>query len=110
MREGDQGAAELLHMMGHLYLKSSETKRGLVLLLIAAHIAPDHAGILHTLVRAFIAVGDTPRALEAIDRLERLQGASPGLTLLQSRALWVAGQKDEARRLFRDYLQRRGDA
>ncbi|WP_104202801.1 tetratricopeptide repeat protein [Billgrantia saliphila] len=110
MRDGDQGAAELMHMMGHLYLKSGETKRGLVLLLIAAHIAPDHAGILHTLTRAFIAVGDTPRALEAIERLERLQGASSGLILLQSRVLWAAGQKDEARRLFRVYLQQRREA
>lgn len=110
MRDGDQGAAELMHMMGHLYLKSGEAKRGLVLLLIAAHIAPDHAGILHTLTRAFIAVGETPRALDAIERLERLQGASPGLMLLQSRVLWVAGQKDEARRRFRDYLQQRREA
>ncbi|MGR4069535.1 type III secretion apparatus assembly chaperone SctY [Billgrantia sp. C5P2] len=110
MRDGDHGAAELLHMMGHLYLKSGETKRGLVLLLIAVHLAPEHAGILHTLARAFIAAGDTSRALDAIEHLERLQGASSGLVLLQSRALWAAGQKDEARRRFRDYLQQRGNA
>ncbi|MCE8033368.1 type III secretion protein [Billgrantia tianxiuensis] len=110
MRDGDQGAAELLHMMGHLYLKSGEKKRGLVLLLIAAHAAPAHVGILHSLSRAFIAVGDAPRALEALDRIEQLQGASPALVLLQSRALWADGQRDEARRRFHDYLQLRGSA
>lgn len=110
MRDSDQGAADLLHMLGHLYVKSGERKRGLALLLIAAHIAPAHPGILHTLTRAFIAVGDTRRALNAIDGLARLQGDSPALLLLQSRALWADGQRDEARRRFHDYLQRRGDA
>lgn len=107
MKSGDQGAAELLHMLGHLYVKSGERKRGLVLLLIAGHIAPAHPGILHTLTQAFIAVGDTRRALDAVDELVRLQGESPALILLQSRALWADGQHDEARRCFHDYLQRR---
>lgn len=110
MRDSDQEAAELLHMLGHLYVKSGEVRRGLVLLLIAASISPEHAGILHTLIRAFIAVGDTRRALDAIENLERLQGESPTLALLRSRALWAGGQRDEARRFFRGYLQRRSDA
>lgn len=110
MRDRDRESVELLHMLGHLYVKSGETRRGLVLLLIATHLAPEHAGILHTLIRAFIAVGDTRRALDAIESLERLQGESPTLALLRSRALWSDGQRDEARRLFRGYLQQRGDA
>ena len=109
MNDSDRNAADLLHMLGHLYVKSGEHKRGLVLLLLAAHIVPTHPGILHTLTRAFIAVGDTGRALNAIDRLESLHGPTPTLMLLQSRALWAAGHQDEARRRFREYLTHRSD-
>lgn len=109
MNDSDRNAADLLHMLGHLYAKSGDHKRGLVLLLLAAHIAPAHPGILHTLTRAFIAVGDARRALNAIDRLEQLQGPSPTLMLLKSRALWSEGREDDARHCFREYLQRRGD-
>ncbi|ALM54785.1 hypothetical protein AR456_17210 [Halomonas huangheensis] len=93
--------------MGHLYVKGGERKRGLILLLLAAHMLPSHSGILHTLVQAFIATGDTQRALDAIDRLEYLQGPTPTQALLQSRALWRAGRVDDARASFQNYLQRR---
>nr|WP_300311861.1 hypothetical protein [Halomonas sp.] len=106
----DRQAAELLHLLGHLYVKGGERKRGLILLLLAAHMLPTHSGILHSLAQAFISTGDAPRALDAIGRLEYLQGPTPTQRLLQSRALWVAGQADDARQCFRDYLQLREDA
>ncbi|MFM9272138.1 tetratricopeptide repeat protein [Halomonas elongata] len=105
--DSDSHAAELLHMLGHLYVKSGDRKRGLVFLLLASHMAPAHTGILHTLIRAFILTGDVPRALNAIERLEYVQGHTPILSLLQSRALWADGRHDDARRCFHDYLQRR---
>ncbi|MGO2240893.1 MULTISPECIES: tetratricopeptide repeat protein [Halomonas] len=107
--DSDRHAAELLHMLGHLYVKSGERKRGLVLLLLASHIVPAHTGILHTLIQAFIVNGDVPRALNAIERLEYVEGHTPILSLLQSRALWVDGRHDDARRCFQDYQQRRED-
>ncbi|EPC00823.1 hypothetical protein L861_13615 [Litchfieldella anticariensis FP35 = DSM 16096] len=105
----DRNAADLLHMLGHLYIKSGSRKRGLVLLLLAAQIAPAHPGILHTLTQAFIVTGDTQRALETVGHLEHLQGPSPTFSLLRSRALWVAGHHGDARHYFRDYVQRRSE-
>ncbi|WP_413615257.1 hypothetical protein MRB56_20340 [Halomonas cupida] len=107
MSDDDRQAATLLHVMGHLYVKGGERKRGLILLLLAAHMQPMDSGILHTLVQAFIATGDTERALDAIVRLEYLQGPTPTQALLQSRALLAAGRTDDARASFRHYLQRR---
>ena len=46
--ERDQ-TVELLHALGHLYARHSQVKRGLVLLLIAARLAPDDEGVLRTL-------------------------------------------------------------
>lgn len=109
MTDSDRNAADLLHMLGHLYVKSGDRKRGLVLLLLAARAVPSHPGILHTLTQAFIMTGDSRRALNTIDHLEYLQGPSPALSLLQSRALWVAGHHDDARHCFKDYLQRRSE-
>ncbi|SDL86428.1 hypothetical protein SAMN05661010_02731 [Modicisalibacter muralis] len=110
MSESDRNAADLLHMLGHLYMKSGNHKRGLVLLLLAERAAPGHPGILRTLTQAFTTTGDAQRALNTIDHLEYLEGPSPTLSLLQSRALWTAGRHADARHCFRDYLQRRSDA
>lgn len=109
MTDHDRNAADLLHMLGHLYLKGGDKKRGLLLLLLAARTMPSHSGILHTLTQAFIVTGDTQRALNAISHLEYLEGPSSSLSLLQSRALWIGGHHDDARHCFQDYLQRRRD-
>jgi type III secretion protein Y len=103
--------AELLHALGYLYTHHGQTQRGLVLLLIAARIAPSDAGVLRTLAYALMEDGYGKRALAVIDRLaglERLeQNISPMLQLLKSRALWVSGDKIEARRCFREYVENR---
>ena len=51
--ERDQ-TVELLHALGHLYARHSQVKRGLVLLLIAARLAPNDEGVLRTLAEAFL--------------------------------------------------------
>jgi type III secretion protein Y len=105
----EDDAAELLHSLGYLYSHHGQTQRGLVLLLIAARIAPGNVGILRTLAHGLIADGYGERALAVIERLARLEpDASPILQLLKSRALWASGEKLEARRCFREYLERRG--
>src|SRR5215813_5141783 len=96
--------AELLHALGYLYTNHGQTQRGLVLLLIAARIAPSNPGILRTLAHALTADGYGERALAVLDRLAALdEEPSPMLQLLRSRALWASGDKVDARRCFRQY-------
>jgi len=104
----DQGSVQLLHALGYLYGQHGETKRGLVLLLIAARLAPDDVGILRTLAHAFLADGAPDRTIAVINRLRAMEEADhPVLDLLMGRALWASGRPIEARRSFRDFLERR---
>jgi type III secretion protein Y len=104
----ERDAAELLHSLGYLYTNHGQTQRGLVLLLIAARIAPNDPGILRTLTHALTTDGYGERALAVLDRLEALQQErSPMLQLLRSRALWASGDKVDARRCFRQYVETR---
>jgi type III secretion protein Y len=104
----DRDSARLLHALGYLHGQHGETKRGLVLLLIAARLAPDDAAILRTLAHAFLADGAPDRAIAVIDRLRAMDDANnPVLDLLMGRALWACGRETEARHAFRDFLQRR---
>jgi type III secretion protein Y len=109
VNQNDTDTAELLHVLGYLYTNHGQTQRGLVLLLIAARIAPDHAGILRTLAHALTVSGYGERALAAIERLAALEpDLPPVVQLLRSRALWASGDKLEARRCFREYVDKRG--
>lgn len=104
-------ATELLHSIGHIYGSHGQTKRALVLHLIAARLAPADTGILRSLAYGFLMDGEPDRALAVIDRLEELEGADrPAFHLLKSRALWAAGHEMEARSAFRHYLERRKGA
>jgi len=106
----DQGPVQLLHALGYLYGEHGETKRGLVLLLLAARLAPHDVGILRTLVHAFLLDDAPERAIAVINRLRSMPEADhPALDLLMGRALWACGRQIEARRSFRDFLERRGE-
>lgn len=100
-------AADLLHLMGYLYLKSGQVQRGLVLLLIAIRMVPDHAGVLQALCQGFLASGNGRRALNVIDRLEAAGEQDDTMLLLRSRAHWINGERDAARHRFQEYLERR---
>jgi type III secretion protein Y len=102
------GPAQLLHMLGHLCRGHGETRRGVVMLLIAARLSPGDAGIWRTLAYAFLADGAPERTIAVIGHL-RLMGETdhPALDLLMSRALWACGRRTEARRSFRDFLTHR---
>ena len=105
----DSTPVELLWLLGHLYTRHGETRRGIVLLLIAAQLAPDHVGVWRTLAEAFLAGGVPERAISAIKRLRLMEegGGDPVLDLLMARALWASGQPGEARRFLREFLQKR---
>jgi type III secretion protein Y len=99
---------QLLHSLGYIYGCHGHTKRALVLLLIAARFAPDDVGVLRTLAHAFLLDGAPDRAASVIDRLRGMQGADhPTVDLLASHALWATGRAIEARRTFREFLDRR---
>ena len=101
-------ATELLHSLGHIYGSHGQTKRALVLQLIAARLAPGNPGILRSLAYGFLMDGEPERALAIIDHLAAIEGTDlPAFHLLKSRALWAAGRQLEARQAFRDYLERR---
>jgi type III secretion protein Y len=101
-------AVQLLHALGYLYGSHGQTKRGLALLLIAARLSPHNIGVLRTLAHAFLADGSPHLAMAVIDRLRSMEGAEhPVNDLLTSHALWAAGREIEARRCFRDFLDRR---
>jgi type III secretion protein Y len=105
----DQSAVQLLHMLGYLYGQHGDTKRGLVLLLLAARLAPNDVGILRTLVHAFLLDGEPERAITVIERLRSTDEADqPVLDLLMGRALWACGRHVEARSSFHDFLERGG--
>lgn len=106
---GDE-IVELLRALGHLYSRHGQQKRGLILLLIAARLAPDDQGVLRTLAHSFLVDRSAKGVLAVIERLQAMPGADdPALDLLRSRALWLAGETSEAKRVFRNALERRGE-
>lgn len=98
---------QLLHGLGHIYANHGQTKRALVLQLIASRLDPESKAVLRTLAYTFLNDGAPERALAVIARLKALKEDDPSLDLLHSKALWLAGQELEARRVFRDFLERR---
>ena len=98
---------QLLHVLGHIYADHGQTKRALVLQLIASRLEPENRAVLRTLAYTFLNDRSPERALAVIARLSALNDDDPTLDLLHSRALWDAGREGEARRVFRDFLERR---
>jgi type III secretion protein Y len=104
----DTNAKELLHGLGYVYSRHGQTKRALVMQLIAARITPNDPGVLRTLAHTFMLDGAPDRAIAIIQRLEAMDGADdPALQLLKSRVLWAAGRQAESREAFRLYRERR---
>ncbi|MGE7991676.1 tetratricopeptide repeat protein [Pseudomonas sp. NPDC089554] len=100
-------SVELLKGLGDLYRRSGQAQRALVMLLIAAQMAPNDGALLRQLAMAFTDSGDALRALNVLDRAVALEGDSAALLLLRSHALWRAARKDEARQCFKRYLAAR---
>ncbi|MGY2288516.1 type III secretion protein [Pseudomonas sp. SDO528_S397] len=107
MSRDNDDAVQLLKGVGELYRRNGQAQRALVMLLIAASVAPEDGALLRSLVLAFTDSGDAGRALSALDRLVALEGESASLLLLRARALWYGDFKDEARQCFKRYLAAR---
>ncbi|QND54409.1 type III secretion protein (plasmid) [Phyllobacterium sp. 628] len=110
MNFSERDSAEYLHTLGRLYWRAGNLDRGLVFLLLAARVAPDDVAILKTLATVFIEQGAANRALTTIDRIAGLGDEFlPELAALESRALWTAGQFQEARDTFSDFMAKRSE-
>ncbi|WP_420850586.1 tetratricopeptide repeat protein [Pseudomonas lutea] len=103
----EQDCVDLLKGMGELYRRGGQSQRGLVMLLIAVHLAPNDPHLLRNLAMAFTDSDQPERALGALEQLEQVQGVSPGLLLSRSRALWRTGRTESARDCFKGYLAAR---
>ncbi len=79
----------------------------MVLLLLAATIAPDDAAVLRSLVEIFIEQGDGERALATIQKIGEIEGTTRDLQVLTSRALWANGDIPSARRTFQEHMKSR---
>ena len=108
MTQQRRDSVEFLHGLGYLYCRAGQPERGLVFLLLAAKIAPHETAVLRSLAAVFVETESANRALTAIDRIEDIEGtSSPNLALLKSRAQWMRGEHDRARKTFRDYVEGR---
>lgn len=103
-----ENTLQLLHSLGYIYANHGQTKRALVLQLLASRLEPENRYLLRTLAYTFLNDGAPERALAVISRLRALEEDDPSLDLLQSRALWLSGHKEEARRFFQYFIQSRG--
>jgi type III secretion protein Y len=104
---------EVLHVLGAFYLRLGNVPRALALTALAAESAPEDADVMETLVRCYIAAGEAEAALKFLDGLAlRNMGRHIDRRLedLRSKALWVAGRRDEARRLYARVLEHRAEA
>ena len=99
---------DLLHSLTFLYLRHGQNRRALSLIMVAARRMPNDVGLMRTLAFAFIANGAGDEALEVIQRLEELDlepSAAPLRQLLKARALLHADRLDEARAMFRQFVE-----
>jgi type III secretion protein Y len=100
--------AQLLHLLGHGYGGHGQTKRAIVLLILATWLAPDDPGVLRSLAYTFLLDGAPEKALSVIEKLIEIEGDEhPALSLLRSRALKAAGREDEAEEAFSQYIEQR---
>lgn len=98
---------DLMHCLGFLYLRHGQPYRAVVILLVAAHAAPEWPDVLRTLCAALVAARMGTQALELLNRLAQLDPGSaqhPMIRLLRARALLLLGRKEAARAAFRGPL------
>lgn len=94
---------EILHVLGAFYLRLGDPKRALALIGVAAEAAPRDLDLADVLVRCYVAMGEGEAALTHLDKLAphlRSKADQGRFDRLRAQALWVAGRRQEARRLY----------
>jgi type III secretion protein Y len=105
--ERPEDSVQLLHSLGYMYGECGHTQRAIVLLLLAARLDPENPRILRTLANVYLRDNAADKALGVIEQLEQTDTDSPTLVLLKSKALWLRGEAEHARHIFRDFVDLR---
>lgn len=97
---------KVLHILSAFYFRLGDVTRALALVAVAAEAAPNDPDLAETLIRCYIATGQAEAALKRLDQLGFTAGRRRERELdgLRSQALWVAGRREEARRLYASVL------
>lgn len=101
---------EILHVLSAFYLRLGDAERALALVGVAAEASPANLDIAETLIRCYIAMDQPDAALKHLDGLAARLSAGRDtvrLDVLRSQALWTAGRRQEARRLYAQAQDRR---
>lgn len=107
MSDRSQDEVQLLHSLGYMYGEFGHTQRAIVLLLLASQLDPQNTRILRTLANVYLRDKAADNAMGIIEQLEKIEGDSPTLVLLKSKALWLRGETEQARHIFRDFIDLR---
>lgn len=103
---------EILHVLSAFYLRLGDAPRALALVAVVAEAAPGNLDVAETLIRCYLAMGEADAALRHVENLAARVPAHGGdrrLEVLRSQALWVAGRRQEARRLYSRVQQQRSE-
>lgn len=103
---------EILHVLSAFYLRLGDAPRALALVAVAAEAAPGNLDVAETLIRCYIAMDQPDAALRHLENLSAripARGGDRRLEVLRSQALWVAGRRQEARRLYGLIQQQRAE-
>jgi type III secretion protein Y len=103
----DRDQRDLLLCLAYLYLTAGREHRALALLDVVEQAAPADPAMLRMLAHTLIETDDPGRAVDLLDRLEQIEGDSPGLLLLRSRALHRLGRRAEAQAIFQVFVEHR---
>lgn len=99
---------ELLLALAYIYTACGQPRRALALLAPVERAAPDDPALLRLLSHAHAEAGQGGRALDAAERLARVEApGAAGPRLLRSRALHALGRAEEARACFDAFARAR---
>ncbi len=101
---------DLLRVLAHVYLEHQRPEKAIILLEALAVFHPGARHLLKPLALAYLAAGRYEDGATAAQRF--LNGAADGETvapmyIIESRALWALGRKEDARRSVRRFIEAR---
>jgi len=96
--------AEVMDLLGYIYLQHGLPDKAAVLLAARDVLAPGNARVLLTLALAQVRSAKPDRALATLERLALAGGVDAAFHLVRAQALQAAGRHDEAAVAMRAYV------